>query len=69
MSIFEIDGVLWKSIDPYLPPHKPHTERPPSIRKLIDVPIKKGKHRLCGYKRVTGVKLSVLVDLEGIRYS
>ncbi len=28
MSFHEIDDVLWKSIEPYLPPQKPHTGRP-----------------------------------------
>lgn len=27
MSLHEMDDILWKSIEPYLPPPKPHTER------------------------------------------
>lgn len=27
MSFHGIDDILWKSIEPYLPPPKPHTER------------------------------------------
>lgn len=27
MSFHEIDDILWKFIEPYLPPQKPHTER------------------------------------------
>lgn len=28
ISFCEIDDVLWESIEPYLPPQKPHTGRP-----------------------------------------
>ncbi|HET8687683.1 MAG TPA: transposase [Methanosarcina sp.] len=37
MSFREIDDVLWKSIEPYLPPQKPHTGRPrANMRKLMN---------------------------------
>ena len=37
MSFREIDDVLWKSIEPYLPPQKPLTGRPrANMRKLMN---------------------------------
>lgn len=37
MSFREIDDVLWNSIEPYLPPQKPHTGRPrANMRKLMN---------------------------------
>jgi transposase len=37
MSFCEIDDVLWESIEPYLPLHKPYTGRPRSnLRKLMN---------------------------------
>jgi transposase len=37
MSFRELDDVLWKSIESYLPPPKPHTGRPrANMRKLIN---------------------------------
>jgi putative transposase len=37
MSFHEIDDVLWKSIEPYLPPQKPLTGRPrEDTRKLMN---------------------------------
>ncbi len=37
MSFREIDDVLWESIEPYLPPQKPHTGRPrANMRKLMN---------------------------------
>ncbi|WP_048136859.1 transposase [Methanosarcina horonobensis] len=37
MSFHEIDDVLWESIEPYLPPQKPHTGRPrANMRKLMN---------------------------------
>jgi transposase len=37
MSFHEIDDVLWKSIEPYLPPQKSHTGRPRAdMSKLIN---------------------------------
>lgn len=37
MSYHEIDDALWESIEPYLPPQKPHTGRPHAdMRKLMN---------------------------------
>ena len=37
MSFREIDDVLWESMEPYLPPQKPHTGRPrANMRKLMN---------------------------------
>ena len=37
MSFREIDDVLWKSVEPYLPPQKPLTGRPRAdMRKLMN---------------------------------
>ena len=37
MSFREIDDILWKSIEPYLPPQKPYTGRPrANMRKLMN---------------------------------
>ncbi|WP_011305696.1 transposase [Methanosarcina barkeri] len=37
MSFRDIDGVLWNSIEPYLPPQKPHTGRSrANMRKLMN---------------------------------
>lgn len=37
MSFREIDGILWKSIEPYHPPQKSHAGRPrANMRKLMN---------------------------------
>lgn len=42
MSFHEIDDSLWKSIEPYLPPQKPHTGRPHAdMRKLKNFKIRR----------------------------
>ena len=74
MSFREIDDVLWESMEPYLPPQKPHTGRPrANMRKLItgctwkDVPRKYGSkstvHRFHLYLCEHGIYQKIFNEL------